>query len=202
MKRIDWRIVVGSLLILAGLTTLLETTGLIPPDVDLFWGIVGGLAGAAFLYVLVSDPRANWWAAFPAMVLLGIGAAALLPESLDGLAFLGSVSLAFWIVYLLNRQHWWAIIPGGVLLTLAVVSALSDTLGGVDTGGVFFLGLGLTFLLVALLAHYSWAYIPAAALILLAVALGLQFGTLMDYVWIAALFLSGLALILFALRRR
>lgn len=202
MKRIDWRIVLGSILILAGLATLLEKVGLIPPGVDLFWAVLGTIAGIAFLYLLFRDPRSNWWATFPAFAFLGIGAAALVSEALDGAVFLGGVGLAFWIIYLLDRQRWWAIIPGGVLLTLAVVAALSDSLGGVDTGGVFFLGLGLTFLLVALLASYSWAYIPAAVLILLAVALGLQFGNLLDYFWIGILFLAGLALVLFALRRR
>ncbi len=202
MKRIDWRIVLGAVLILAGLATLLEKVGLIPPDVDLFWGVLGCVGGFAFLYVLSHDVRANWWAVFPAMVLLGIGGAAFLPESWDGMAFLGGISLAFWLVYLLDRQRWWALIPAGVLLTLAVVSVLSGVLGGVDTGGVFFLGLGLTFLVTALFARQGWAYIPAVVLILLAVALGLQFGNLLDYFWIGALFLAGLALILVALRRR
>ncbi len=202
MKRIDWRIVLGSVLILAGLATLLEKIGLIPPGADLFWAVLGTVAGIAFLYVFFGDPRSHWWAVFPAFVLLGIGVTALLPEALDGAIFLGGVGLAFWIVYVLDRQRWWAMIPGGVLLTLAVVAALSDLLGGVDTGGVFFLGLGLTFLLVALLAHHSWAYIPAAVFILLAVALGLQFGDVLGYFWIGVLFLAGLALILFALRRK
>lgn len=202
MKRIDWRIVLGSVLILAGLATLLEKVGLIPPGVDLFWGVLGSIAGASFLYVLLSDRRANWWAAFPAFVLLGIGAAAFLPHPLDGVAFMGGVGLSFWVVYGLDRQRWWAIIPGGVLITIAVVAGLSDWLGGVDTGGIFFLGLGLTFLLVAVLAGHSWAYIPAAVLILFAVALGLQFSNLLDYFWIGVLFFGGLVLVFFALRRR
>lgn len=202
MKRIDWRIILGSVLILAGVATLLEKVGLVPPYVDLFWGVLGCVSGAAFLYLLLSNAAANWWAAFPGLVLLGIGAAAFLPEALDGLVFLGSVSLAFWLVYLLDRKRWWAILPAGILLTLAVISLLSDAIGGIDTGGVFFLGLGLTFLLLALLTRQGWAYIPAAALIVLAVVLGLQFGDLLDYFWIGILFVAGLALILGAFWRR
>jgi len=101
-----------------------------------------------------------------------------------------------------SRQHWWAIIPGGVLFTLAAVSVLPGRVGNIDTGGVFFLGLGLTFLLVALLAQHSWAYIPAVILVLLGAVLGLGFGGLLDWLWIGALFLAGLILILFALLRR
>jgi len=202
MRRVDWRIIVGLLLILAGAISLLERVGIIPPGIDLFWGIAGVGGGAAFLYVFFANPRAQWWAAIPGFTLLGLGAAAFLPEGLDGLAFLGGIGLAFWVIYLVNRQHWWAIIPGGVLFTLAAVSALPGRVGNIDTGGVFFLGLGLTFLLVALLARHSWAYIPAVILVLLGAVLGLGFGGLLDWLWIGVLFLAGLILILFALLRR
>ncbi len=201
MKRIDWRIIVGLLLILWGVLSLLQKTGLIPWGVNLFWGLVGIGGGAAFLYVFSANPRAQWWTAIPGFLLLGLGAAAFLPKWLDGVAFLGSIGLAFWAIYLTNPPHWWAIIPGGVLLTLAATSGLSERLA-VDVGSVFFLGLGLTFLLVAVLARHSWAYFPALALVLFAAVLGLGFGGLLDWLWIGALFLAGLILVLFALLRR
>ncbi len=202
MKRIDWRIIVGLLLILWGALSLLEKTGVIPWGVNLFWGLVGIGGGAAFLYVFFANPRAQWWAAIPGFFLLGLGVEGFLPKWLDGAIFLGSIGLAFWAIYLTNPQYWWAIIPGGVLLTLAAVSGLSETLTGIDTGSVLFLGLGLTFLLVALLARHSWAYIPALILVLFAAALGLGFGGLLDWLWIGALFVAGLILVLFALVRR
>ncbi len=201
MKRVDWRIIVGSLLILAGLISLLQVMGVIPPWLDLFAGIVGIGGGIAFLYVFFTN-RQLWWALIAGCVLLGIGVASFLPDPWDGAAFLGGVSVAFWAVYLTDRRRWWAIIPAGVILTLAAITALSGVLGGVDTGGIFFLGLGLTFLLVALLAGLAWAYFPAAALIVMAVVLGIGFGGTLDYLWIGALFLAGLVLILLALRRR
>lgn len=202
MKRINWRIIVGLLLMLWGALLLLERTGLFPWGVNLFWGIVGIGGGLALLYVFFANPRAQWWLATPGFFLLGLGAAAFLPEWLDGLIFLGSIGLSFWVIYLTNPQHWWAIIPGGVLLTLAATSGLSERLAEVDTGSVFFLGLGLTFLLVAVLARQSWAYFPALALVLFAAVLGLGFGGLLDWLWIGALFLAGLILVLFALLRR
>lgn len=202
MRRVDWRIIVGILLILAGAISLLEKVGIIPPGIDLFGAIIGFGGGAAFLYAFLKNPRARWWAAIPAFTLLGLGVAGLLPQGLDGLAFLGGIGLAFWAVYLTNTQHWWAIIPGGVLLTLAAISGLSETMGRVDTGSIFFLGLGLTFLLVALLARHNWAYIPAVLLLLLAGALGLGLGGMLDWLWIGVLFLAGLVLVLAALIRR
>lgn len=202
MKRINWRIIVGLLLMLWGALLLLERTGLFPWGVNLFWGIVGIGGGLALLYVFFANPRAQWWLATPGFFLLGLGAAAFLPEWLDGLIFLGSIGLSFWVIYLTNPQHWWAIIPGGVLLTLAATSGLSERLAEVDTGSVFFLGLGLTFLLVAVLVRQSWAYFPALALVLFAAVLGLGFGGPLDWLWIGALFLAGLILVLFALVRR
>ncbi len=202
MKRIDWRIIVGVLLILWGALSLLQKTGAIPWGVNLFWGLVGIGGGAAFLYVFFTNSRFRWWAAIPGFTLLGMGAGAFLPEWLDGAVFLGSIGLAFWAVYLTNPPHWWAIIPGGVLLTLAATAGVSERLADVDTGGIFFLGLGLTFLLVAALARQSWAYFPALGLVLLAAVLGLGFGGFLDWLWIGALFLAGLILVLLALLRR
>ena len=70
---------------------------------------------------------------------------------------------------------WWPIIPGGTLLTLALVAGLSDAVSGAKTGGIFMLGLGLTFLLVYLLStsgsRMTWAFIPAATLALIGVLL-------------------------------
>ncbi|MBC7228017.1 MAG: hypothetical protein H5T61_12440 [Thermoflexales bacterium] len=202
MKRIDWRVIVGLLLILWGALSLLEKVGVLPWGVNLFWGLVGIGGGAAFLYVFFTNPRAQWWAAIPGFFLLGLGANGFVPEWLNGAVFLGSIGLAFWAIYLTNPQHWWGILSGGVLLTLAAVAGLSERLTGIDTGSVFFLGLGLTFLLVALLARHSWAYIPALVLVLFAAALGLGFGGFLDWLWIGALFLAGLILVLFALLRR
>lgn len=200
MKRIDWRVVVGSVLILGGLTSLLKTMGVIPPHLNLFAAIVGLGGGLAFLYVFFTN-RQLWWALIPGFILLGIGVTGFLPDPWDGAVFLAGVGVAFWAVYLTDRQRWWAIIPGGVLMTLAALSALPEMPPGTDTGGVLFLGFGLTFLLVALLAGQGWAYIPAVALVVLAVALGFGLGGALDYLWIGALFVVGLALVVSAFRR-
>jgi len=157
MKRIDFRIVIGVLLILGSVLGFLEKFGIIQRGWDLFWGTILGLAGIAFLYVFVTN-RSQWWAAIPGFTLLGMSASSFLLDKLGwgGLAFLGAIGLGFWAIYLTSRERWWAIIPGGVLITLGCVSALSDVFGILNTGGVFFIGLGLTFLLVALLPGLYW----------------------------------------------
>jgi len=169
MKRYDPRLWIGGILIFLGALTLLDNLNIISNISDIFWGVIWGLIGLFFLYRLFAD-RTSWWAAFPAFALLGLSISQLLPQALQGfsgLAFLGGISLAFLWVYFSDTSRWWAIIPAGVLLTLGVISVL-DTVTGVDNGGILFIGLGLTFILVAILPggrSRSWAFIPGAILI-------------------------------------
>jgi hypothetical protein len=65
---------------------------------------------------------------------------------------------------------------------------------------VFFVGLGLTFLLVALLAKMKWAFIPAAVLLLLGFFLGTPFVGIMEYAWISLLLIAGIVLVISAVR--
>ncbi|MBN1451887.1 MAG: hypothetical protein JW963_12795 [Anaerolineales bacterium] len=208
MKRFDPRIVIGTLLILAGGLGFLQAFGFLRDASDVFWGLVFLAAGGVFLFLFAGGfASGQWWAAFPGFVLAGIGVLILLPDALDdigGAVFLGAIGLSFWMVYLTGRDRWWAIIPGGVLFTLAVVSALPEKLfGGADSGGVFFLGLALTFLLVALLAKMSWAYWPAGALGVFGTFLFFQSQIyLLSYVAAAALIVVGIFIILRSLRSR
>ena len=215
MKRFDPRIVFGILLIFGGGLALAQSFGYLENVSKYFWGGAFVLGGLMFLSLLLGD---NWWAAFPAFTLLGIGAIILLPESMNelgGALFLGMLALSFWYVYLTDRdgrwwaiipggvltalallilassyfaeysgaivlggigltffvvyltntvERWWALIPGGVLVTLAGMTIAATRFGEFQTVGFFFLGLALTFLLVALLARMKWAYWPALVL--------------------------------------
>jgi hypothetical protein len=206
MKRYDPRIVIGSLLILAGGLGFLQAFGILRNASDLFWGLVFLVAGGIFLFMFVGGyASGQWWAAIPGLVLAGIGVLILLPdplEDLGGAVFLGAIGLSFWLVYLSGRERWWAIIPGGVLVTLAAVVLTDSLFSGMDVGGgVFFFGLALTFLLVALLANMRWAYWPAASLGVLGTFLFFQSQIyLFSYVAAAALIGAGVVMILRSLR--
>jgi hypothetical protein len=206
MKRLDPRILIGALLILAGALGFLQAFGFLRSASDIFWGLVFLAAGATFLFVFATGfASGNWWAAFPGFVLAGLGVVILLPDALDrigGAVFLGAIGLSFWAVYLTGGGRWWAIIPGGVLFTLAVVSALPEEfLGGAASGGVFFLGLALTFLLVALLANMRWAYWPAGALAVLGTFLFFTTQAfLFSYIAAGALIIVGIYIVLRSMR--
>jgi hypothetical protein len=199
------RILWGSLLILAGLMFLLQNLGVFRFG-DLFWGVLFILGGGAFLTIFLQD-RAQWWAIIPGFTLLGIGViiglTVLAPgfmAIIGGSIVLGSIGLAFLIIFLLDREKWWALIPAGTMLTLTVVAAISQAVPGMETGGIFFLGLGLTFGVVALLptsaGRMSWAWIPAGILALMGLLLMAAAGSLIGYLWPLVIIAAGGFLIL------
>jgi hypothetical protein len=201
MKRFDYRILVGAALILGGILMLLDKTGVLKGATDYLWAGLLAIGAGIFLFWFFSD-ASKWWAAIPGFTLVGMAASALLLDKIGwgGLAFLGGIGIGFWAVYFRQPAQWWAIIPGGVLLTLGFTSALTEAFNIVETGGVFFVGLGLTFLLVALLAKMKWAFIPAAVLLLLGFFLGTPFIGVLEYAWIGILLVAGIVLVVSATR--
>jgi hypothetical protein len=160
----------------------------------------------AFLLVFLTN-RALWWAIIPGVTLIGLAALIALDQLLPtvgevagGALFLGAMGLSFWVIYLTNREHWWAVIPGGVLFTLALVAGLSSVFDGLETGGILFLGLGLTFGLLSVVptpqGQMKWALIPAAVLSVMGLLVLGAAVSLIGYIWPMALILIGLFLLL------
>ena len=198
MKRLDFRILIGAGLILMGALMLLERLGIFRGAIDFFWGAVFLVGAAYFLYRFASNPTIEWWAAIPGFALAGLASESLLPRMFGdwgGLFFLGALGLGFFAVYLSGRHRWWAIIPGGVLITLAFLTILESRLGIQETPGFLFLGLGLTFLLLAVAASLRWAYIPGIVLLAFGAILGTTYAGALDYLWPAVLVVCGLLLI-------
>jgi hypothetical protein len=195
----DLRFLWGGLLIIAGFFFLMQNLGwfdflgFIPQALwSLVWVGIFGAAGMAFLAGLLLTGRRNWWMAIPGFTLLGLSGTIVASDILtfipfEGSIFLGSIGLGFLTVYVLNRDMWWAIIPGGVLGTLALVAAVDEFNVGDLSGALFFLGLGLTFVLVALVptpkGRMSWALIPAGVMLVMSmVVLTSSFG-LLNLLW-------------------
>jgi len=78
-----------------------------------------------------------------------------------------------------------------VLGTLAIVTIMPARVGPFGTGGVFFVGLALTFLLVALATGFRWAFYPAAILGVLGVLATASTFDFANYVWALALIVLG-----------
>jgi hypothetical protein len=215
MKLVTSRILCGVLLIAGGVIFLLENFGYLTIGA-LFWAVLLGLAGIAFLSAFLSN-RQNWWTLIPGMVLLAVAVLIFLDYAFPqgtgdwgGVIVLGGIGLSFLLVYLSNRSNWWAIIPAGVMLTLVAVVLLEATLTGFETGGIFFIGLGLTFALLAILpgqpdqpqSQMRWAYIPAAVLLAIGLLITAALTPIVNYVWPLILILIGLFFVIRAFGAR
>jgi hypothetical protein len=164
-----------------------------------------------FLVVYLLD-RTRHWALIPAFILGAIGVIPLLAMSAAGNVIgafvLFLIAAPFFVVYLWRRQNWWAIIPAGILTTLALVSLFSDV-ENISTrqanwiGALLFAGVAATFGFLWLQranANTDWAKYPAAGLAIVAV-LTIFLGPQQQFMFPAILIISGLAILLYTLRK-
>jgi hypothetical protein len=164
------RLVPGLILIGIGLLGLLGTLGWFGGPRGLPGALLFG-AVAYFAHIRGTRTGSRLWrlAAYP---LAGLAIAAIAPGSLGGFAFLGSIGLAFALVYRENPEQWWAVIPAGALFSLAATALVDGMTRGPNAGGsIFFLGLAATFFVLTRLPRHpqSWGIYPAAALAVLAI---------------------------------
>lgn len=205
----------GVLLIIAGVVFLLQNMGFFENIGPLFAVLLFGVGGVVFLSVFLTNLSERWWAAIPGATLLGLAMTVFLdnygPGFLDRLAgpvFLASIGFGFILVYLADLTKWWAVIPAGVMTTLGVVAGVDELrIRWIDSGGVFFLGLGGTFLVLALLSGrrgqtQQWAFIPAAVLLIMGFLIGTPWIGYMEYLWPVALIGVGLFWIMRSSARR
>ncbi len=175
----------------------------------ILFGVLFGVAGIAFLSLLIGD-RNNWWAAIPGITLIGLSGllwmSYLLPDigaRYGGAFFLSCIGWSFLVVYLLERRNWWAIIPAGVMFTLVAITAVED-ISGLESGGILFLGLALTFALLGIIPvegkRMRWPWYPAVILLVIGVIISLSIGSILNYVWPLILILVGLVMVFRTLR--
>jgi hypothetical protein len=209
MKRTDFNIIWGILLIAAGVLFLLQTLSIIDMGSawEALWGIVFAISGLAFAWRFLIDRTGSWWAIIPGCTLLALAGLVGLHTLgfVDnggpwlGALFLGVIGASFWAIYLVHREYWWAVIPGGVLFTVAAVALSSNWIGGEAIGGILFLGLASTFGLVSILptphGRMVWALIPAGVLGLMGLALLLALTSIFNCAWALVLILVGVYLL-------
>ncbi len=202
------KFLIGLFFLAIGIGTLFSNLGYFSIN-ELIWPALMAGGGLIFLYYFVAS-RGNWWAAIPGCVLLSVGITAALPwvapgldARLGGPVVLAGISLGFWLVFLRIPSNWWAIIPAGVMLTLASMTLLNSA-NGLETAGVFFIGLGLTFALVALLPggalRMAWPWIPAGILLVMGFLFISSASRLATLVLPAAMIIAGVVLTLRAIR--
>jgi hypothetical protein len=198
-RRFLLSIVGGIVLIAAGVVFLLSNIGIFTLNWEMVVGPLMALGGLVFLVVFITNTD-EWWALIPGFILIGIGINTFMGQwrgpldgKFSGAIFLAFVGLPFFLIYIFHQRHWWAIIPGGVLLTLAGLNLVVDK--PALEGGLFFLGLALTFGLVYVLpkpaGKLKWALYPAGILLLLGIIVLLGVTNISGYIWPLALLIGG-----------
>lgn len=201
MKWLESRIFWGIVLILGGVLFLLQNLGLIE-FAGIYWAVLLSLAGIFFLTVYFAN-RLSWWAIIPGVSFISIAIASaggyLFPEFSDtlfSLIALAGIGVSFLIVYFLDRHRWWAIIPMGVMFSICLALGLTNFISSTATGGLFIIGLGVTFAIVAILpdknGQMNWAWIPGCILTILGIFLTASAGKLFNYIISLAFILGGI----------
>lgn len=200
----NWRILLGILLVIVGIAALLDSMNVIPFG-GLLWGVLFVFGGVTFIVYLLQNRNA-WWAIIPGVVLIGLGfiilVSSIFPNfqgEIGGFIFFLGISIAFLIVYLMNKKFWWAIIPAGVTASLAT-TILVDQFTRFDGGGVFLLGIALTFALLTILpgleGNRQWPLIPAGILFVVSLFALVDDFNLSSLVWAVLLILLGVFLVI------
>jgi len=98
----------------------------------------------------------------------------------------------------MNKKFWWAIIPAGVMASLAA-TILVDGLTRFDGGGVFLMGIALTFALLTILpgleGNRQWPLIPAGILFVVSLFALFEDFNLSTLVWAVILIVLGVFLV-------
>jgi hypothetical protein len=205
MKILSSRIFWGLVLVIGGVLLLLDTFGVIEGGA-IFWTIISAFVALLFLTFYATNQE-HWWALIPGIIFLSISAVIGLNEflpgfnerNLSGTIILSGISLGFFLVYLVEHSNWWSIIPAGIIATIALVSYIEINSTMFVTGGIFFLGFGLTFALVAILptstGQMRWAWIPAGILCLIGLIILISIEQYINYIWPSVLIVMGIFLV-------
>jgi hypothetical protein len=186
-SRIFW----GSMLVLGGVLALLDNLGFVR-IADLFWVIIAAFISAFFVGLFIKQDR-NWWWLIPGLLFAGIASGILLNWLIPSfgsqwsapvvLFFLG---ISFFIIYFAEREHWWTILLGGTVLAIGFLAGITSLLSDSQGIGLFIIGMGVSFTLVAILptpvGSMHWAWIPAGILYVSGIIFMVSKGMVLFYI--------------------
>jgi hypothetical protein len=165
-----------------------------------------GLPALMFLLVFILDRR-QWWSLIPSCVLFG-GTWVVLNDLnhfstplTSAAIFLFSLSLPFWLIYVIKRE-WWTLLPAGIMTMIASIPILIDyNFDGLSIGSIFCFGLAAVFLLVRWvnrsIPEFRWTWWPISIFAGLGlVLLLLSITSIVDYLLPIVLMIVGGGLLL------
>ncbi|MDH5507542.1 MAG: hypothetical protein OEZ02_10005 [Anaerolineae bacterium] len=215
MRKLKLQKLLGTLLIISGGLLLLQKFNYLQGNFgNIFLALSFGFTGYIFFRFYITH-RSQWWSMLISLIMFSLAITNILSLIQPDLSNLYNLSVSYFVVglgflliYISNRLHWWAVIPSGLLFTLGAISLVENSPPpGIETGGVLFLGLGITFLLLSFLptpyGRVRWALYPALPLLLIGTFLTFeQTSSYLDYTWPAIIILAGLYFLWGAFRRK
>ncbi len=211
----DYRSLLGIFLIAGGVLLGAQQLGLLRGDWSdaVFAGLWG--LGALFFFDLYRRDRNQWWFGLVAFILAGLAVGGLLSlffpaigDAIGGAIFFGAMAFGFILVYRRDSNNWWALIPAGVMLSLAAISVADDLPFQLpfDEGGLLFIGIGLTFLVLTQIKvageNLSWAIYPAIPLILFGLFVAFGRSASWNVLWPVLIIIFGLYFLVDAMRKQ
>jgi hypothetical protein len=169
-------IVWGSLLILFGLVSLVETVTTLDAWI---WVAILALAGLGVFGVYLTD-RSEWALLIPTCVLwvvallVALTTLNALRDDFIATYVLAAIALPFLVVFLRNRAQWWALIPAYVLVAVGLMVGLLEVgiLNDLIVPAYVMFAIAIPFIAVfARDPRQWWALIPGGIM----AAIGLSF---------------------------
>ncbi len=184
MKENTKNLMIGFVIIFAGIIALLVNMGVLTRVHEIFRGILFIIAGIIFhrLYI-----KQKTWAIIPAITLYILGALLILKSvfmlssNILGVAILWSLAISTIIVYIKKQHLWWLALIAGILITLGTNALLEflQLLPNKLVNIIFFIGTGLTFLYLwfTRTTNLKWTLFPALGCFLLAIYLYIDYSS-------------------------
>jgi hypothetical protein len=134
------------------------------------WISIFAISGALFFAAYFLNGIRAWGWLFPACISLALSGSIALSEYSTADAWIptlmmGSVSIPFFVAYLLGPSRTWALIPASIIAFISVIPLLDKVLKGEMMGAFIVAAIGLFFAVAYLMSPKNWwAIIPGGIL--------------------------------------
>ena len=201
------RILIGGIVVAVGILLLFQSFNLLEGGAGsiIAAGIWGALGLTALYYFYKS--KQFWWGILGFMLVVMMISNLLdifnMPAVTRDLITLCGFGCGFIGVYIANKKNWWGVIVSGMMFSVAATIWTQAYAENIPVNGIFFIGLGVTFILLYLLSikdrQMNWALIPAAIFLLLGA--GQSYG-LADLLGPIIILLAGIVVLLVSFRKK
>lgn len=170
----------GLVLIVIGGFTFANQMGYLENLTPVTWALIFTIIGALFFIAYLLNGIRAWGWLFPACIFSALAGTVALAEYSTAdqwipTLMVGSVSIPFFVAYILDRSRTWALIPAFILAFIAFIPVLDNVLTGEWMGALTVAVIGLFFIAGYLMVIENWwAIIPGGILCSIALLIAFE----------------------------